>query len=703
MKGFIQLSALLVALINKCYGEAIISSNLGYDRGFAEFWTCDTGVESFIYDYVPLELNVYSDYYDAICGYPPAIGSILLCSVELSYDKSDAYKEKIFKAAESSCTEYSSYAYSWTYYQEQYENATKNYVPLDEISNITLPLYVPTIPNITALLPEYRGYRAYYFDLDSGTWFSVGICGYFLLLIIISAIHNFFRETSISRAINGSKFSKLCQKYVIFSPLFPNGKYSQEYGWKYLSGLFPNRIQFITDVFLFALQVAFYCVSYRYKNTYWFGPAERSWKRFVADRTGVMAFGKIPLLILFAGRNNLLLFITGWSYSTFLHFHKVVACWMALDALIHSVAYTIDSLGYYVLYLHDTYFACGVAATVLCGFILLQALHPFRKFFYEYFLTIHVVVAIAFIIMCWYHCNILGWLEWLIAACCVWFFDRLVRVIRMSAFGWRTATLTVVDDQLMKIEVPKPAWWFHRPGTYAYIYFAGWIFWENHPFTTVIEGNNICAYIRVKRGVTYRMWNKLVANNNKMQWKVCVEGPYGGSGSSKLRKYEEALLVAGGSGAPSILENASKVTKGKLIWVTHSLQTVKAYQFLLANINIEIDLYVTRQEGSNKLCSVQDLFSGSESENLSTESSEKESDGGKDIEIKRGINNITINFGRPNLHELINSSIVGSSSKSIGIMACGPPVMMDEIRNTVTAEVTSWDKSVDFFDEFQTW
>ena len=704
MKCFVQLLTLVLALVHRCYAGAYIPSTLAYDKGSAEYWTCDTGVALFTFDYTPLGLGSYSHLYDAICGYPPAVGSILICSVELSYDKSEAYQEKIFKTAKKSCDKYSSYHYHWTYYKEQYENATKYYQPLDQISNISLPIYAPTTPNLTSLELEYKGYRGYYFDLDSGTWFSVGICGYFLLLIVISAIHNFFRATGISSSINNSKFSKLCQKYVIFPTLLPNGKFAQEYGWTYFSGLFPNRIQFITDVFLFGLQIAFYCVSYEYKGTWWFGSPDHAWQRFVADRTGIMAFGKIPLLILFAGRNNFLLYITGWSYSTFLHFHKVVACWMALDALIHSVAYTFNSLGYYVVYLHDPYFACGVAATVICGVILLQAMHPFRKFFYEYFLTIHVVLAICFIIMCWYHCRALGWLEWLIASCCVWFLDRLIRVIRMSAFGWRTATVTAVDEQIMKVEVPKPAWWFYSPGNYSYIYFAGWIFWENHPFTTVLEGNNLCAYIRVKRGVTYRMWNKLVANNNKLQCKVCLEGPYGGGGSPKLSKYEESLLVAGGSGAPGILENAAKATKGKMIWVAQSLQTVKAYQPLLEKVNIEIDLYLTKQDGSNRACTVQDLFSGSESENLSTESSGKESDSDKNVELKGDhLSNITINYGRPNLHELINASVRDSSSKSIGIMACGPPVMMDDIRNTITENVTTWDKSVDFFDEFQIW
>lgn len=36
--------------------------------------------------------------------------------------------------------------------------------------------------------------------------------------------------------------------------------------------------------------------------------------RYVADRTGIMSFYNLPLLWLLAGRNDFLLWITGWSY-----------------------------------------------------------------------------------------------------------------------------------------------------------------------------------------------------------------------------------------------------------------------------------------------------------------------------------------------------------------------------------------------------
>lgn len=670
------------------------------DTGKAEVFTCRQFLSKLVFDYTPTDEGPYSSYYDLMCRYPPATGTLLLCVDALSKDTSDGYMKKVYKVMQYYCDAYSGYKVDWTYFKEQNSNATEHFITMADVKNASLPIYSPINSDFQALRPTYIGYRNFYYNLDSGTWFSVGFCGFFLLLIIISAFHNFFRETSIAKSLNNSTISKYIQQYVIFPTVFPNGKFSEIYGYKYLSMLFPNRIQFITDVFIFALQIAFYCADYKYKGGALFASDKAAWHRHVADRSGIMAFGKIPLLVAFAGRNNFLLYITGWSYSTFLHFHKIVAYWMFLDAVIHSVAYTIICAPYYKDYLEDEYFACGVAATVFAGVILIFAYHPFRNFYYEYFLTLHVVFAVCFIVMCWYHCRELGWCEWLIASCCVWFFDRLLRVIRMSAFGFRNADITIVGDELFKVEVARPKWWLHRAGQYSYVYFAGWIFWENHPFTTVVEGNNICAYIKVKKGVTYRIWNKLKAAGGKMSCRVCFEGPYGGENCSKLKKYDDALLLAGGSGIPGILEGASFVSNGKLVWISQTLDSVKAYAKLIQNVTIDIDVYVTRESGSEKTYTLTELLA--ESTETESTGSETEKD---DPEKTRCLGNCNINvrYGRPNVSDIIEGSVNNSAYSNVGIMACGPPRLMDDIRHTLGSSVTKWDKSIDFFDEYQIW
>jgi NAD(P)H-flavin reductase len=704
MKLGVTTLALLLSATSAVARDVYIKTDRYNNKGTAELNACTRGITDFTFDYKSKSRSKgRGASRDVWCGYPPAIGTVLLCTTEISVDQSEAYKDVIFKAVANSCKS-SSYHYDWEYYRDQYENATNYDIPLKSIANKSLPLYNPTHMNLKPLYGRYEGYRAFYFNLDSGTWFSVGICGYFLLLIVISALFNFARNIGFSKTANNSALSKALQKYVIFSPMAPNGKFAEPWGpEKWFPVLLPNRMQFIADVFLFALQVAFYCVSYRQDEGNLFKTPSMAWQRYVADRTGIMSFGKIPLLILFAGRNNFLLWVTGWSYSTCLHFHKILAWWMSLDAMIHSVAYTMYVTSY-TRSLQSLYFQCGVAATVLCGVLLLFALPPIRKAYYEFFFATHVILAIGFIAMCWYHCRELGWMEWMIAACCVWFFDRLVRVIRMCAFGYRTAVLTVVGDDLFKVEVEKPFWWHHTPGTFSYMYFAGILFWESHPFTTVSEGDKLCAYIRVKKGVTLRVFNKLLKNKNQMTWKVCLEGPYGGEVPRALHKYEDTLLLAGGSGVPGIVEHAAKVNRGKLIWVAQTLQLVKAYKPLIANVKTDIEIYVTREQQADRTTSLAAFLNESDSDtstDSNTDSSDKESETG--LVKVHSSGNVKIIYSRPNIQDLIDANVRDSPCNSVGIVACGPPKMMDEIRNTITNNVTVWDKSVDYFDEFQIW
>lgn len=61
--------------------------------------------------------------------------------------------------------------------------------------------------------------------------------------------------------------------------------------------------------------------------------------RYVADRTGIMSFANLLLLWLFAGRNNVFLWATGWSFARFNIFHRHVAWIATLQAVIHTLTY----------------------------------------------------------------------------------------------------------------------------------------------------------------------------------------------------------------------------------------------------------------------------------------------------------------------------------------------------------------------------
>lgn len=67
--------------------------------------------------------------------------------------------------------------------------------------------------------------------------------------------------------------------------------------------------------------------------------AIQAW-RYISDRTGIICYATLPWLWLFSGRNNIFLWLTGWSFATFNIFHRHVARLATLLAIVHSIGWT---------------------------------------------------------------------------------------------------------------------------------------------------------------------------------------------------------------------------------------------------------------------------------------------------------------------------------------------------------------------------
>ena len=63
--------------------------------------------------------------------------------------------------------------------------------------------------------------------------------------------------------------------------------------------------------------------------------------RYVSDRTGIISFANFPLIWLFGTRNNFVSWVTGWDFPTCTNFHRWVARVATVQAVVHSVGYTI--------------------------------------------------------------------------------------------------------------------------------------------------------------------------------------------------------------------------------------------------------------------------------------------------------------------------------------------------------------------------
>ncbi len=694
-----------LTIISAAKADANWKTVLRLNNGSPEFWSCDSAVTSYlVFDFATNSTLEYAAYYDVMCGYDPCVGSMMLCCDKLA-NSDQAKMKKIYLVAASSCAEYSSFHHDWTYFRDQHKNATNKHLLLEDIKNTSMPIYLPAYTNMTAAFTTFDGYKAFYQNLDDATYYAIGNWLFFALVLVITSVFNLLKRIGL-HVNHNNIFVNHIKSFITIPALFPNGNYQRPFGWKYLSILLPNRQDSIILSLFTIFQIVIYSLPYNQDEAAsLFTTSTRAWQRFVADRSGILAFGKVPLLIIFAGRNNFLGYLTGKKYSDFIQYHKIIATWMFLDALIHSIYYTILEKGEYTLDLQSLYFVCGVIATSLAGGIILFALHPFRRYMYECFLYFHIIMVVAFIVMCWYHCQELGWCEWIILSCALWVFDRLFRIVRMIRFGYKKAHVEMINDTLFKITINKPKSFHSTPGQYGFIYFKDpLLFFQNHPFTIIESEENILCYIKAKRGITSHIMKRLMRSpEGVLDTYVCVEGPYGKT--APIHHYKKGLLIAGGTGIPGIIDYAIKFgkqnlscTRIKFVWIIGNLDGFETYIHdlisQLRNQPVEIDFYLTHGNASEMAKNRSKVVELTCTKNF--ESSDSESDQKPDDSVDF----IHIKYGRPNIKNLLKENI---GEASCAIVSCGPDRLEDNIRAEFSIMVKSSKETLDLFDELQVW
>ena len=208
---------------------------------------------------------------------------------------------------------------------------------------------------------------------------------------------------------------------------------------------------------------------------------------YVTNRLGVLSFANIPLLFLYAGRNNILLRLTNWSHGTFLLLHRWVAWIATLQAVLHSTIYLemyVD-VGTHASDSQLPYWVWGVVAKLCMLVILPSSILPIREKAYEFFLAWHVLLSIFVLAGCYWHIlerfeRQWGYENWIYTAIAIWGFERAMRLARLVRNGVKTARITVIDKDYVRINIENVSGSGH-----AYLYFPtlSWRLWENHPFS----------------------------------------------------------------------------------------------------------------------------------------------------------------------------------------------------------------------------
>lgn len=209
----------------------------------------------------------------------------------------------------------------------------------------------------------------------------------------------------------------------------------------------------------------------------------------------MLAFALAPLVLLFAGRNNVLLYLTNWSYSTYILLHRWIARIFTIQVVVHSLVAFASHVkkGTHATEVKELYWIWGIVATVACCIMVVVSVLFFRRLSYEVFLIFHILLSVFVIVGSWFHVEYLfekrwGYEFWMYACFAVWALDRLIRWGRIVKAGLGLkGVVTEVAEGIVRIDIERVEYAAGHGGhVYAYLPTLRWYApWENHPFSFI--------------------------------------------------------------------------------------------------------------------------------------------------------------------------------------------------------------------------
>ncbi|KAL8802958.1 MAG: hypothetical protein Q9200_006402 [Gallowayella weberi] len=294
----------------------------------------------------------------------------------------------------------------------------------------------------------------------------------------------------------------------------------------------------------------------------------------IGYRTGYIAAAQLPLVVLLAGKRNIIAFFTGTSYEHLNWLHRWVSRILFLNVTIHMAFWFVGWARYDYIKVKlttDPITQRGFAAWCILLWIVLSSLAPARRWNYEFFVVQHIITFVGFFAAVYLHLptEVKVWV-WLSLG--FFLLDRLLRalvtlLINVSFWNRRTkaskvvgscATFEPLNGGTTKITVENPS--FHwKAGQHVFLSCHGLAPLQAHPFTiaSIPADKKLDFLVKSKSGSTKQFLRH--AENmqglqqtsgdvrQRHQRTVILEGPYGRI--RPLRQFDSVFLIAGSSGA----------------------------------------------------------------------------------------------------------------------------------------------------------
>jgi ferric-chelate reductase len=358
----------------------------------------------------------------------------------------------------------------------------------------------------------------------------------------------------------------------------------------------------------------------------------------IGVRAAWLAVAQIPLLILLAGKNNLIGLLTGVSYARLNILHRWVARMLLLLATIHfgSQNYGWNEYGLMQLeWATDTCPPTGIATYAILLWINLSTLAPLRNLSYEFFVVQHLLTFFGFIIAVMFHLpsTALYSRVYVYIPIALYILDRLVRTFRYVFNNIRPgrASLQALEGGVTKIRISNKQIKKWAPGSFVLLSIPRLGIGQSHPATiaSITESHNgdLVFILKSHKGFTGRMFKSATSSTayfipheslesqNPCTHTALIDGPYGGS-HADLGAFDTVVLIAGSTGVTFTLSQflaiAHRASSQKLpvrrlafIWIVKSAswtawvadELASSFkQAESAGIDVSIQVFVTCDE-----------------------------------------------------------------------------------------------------------
>lgn len=306
-------------------------------------------------------------------------------------------------------------------------------------------------------------------------------------------------------------------------------------------------------------------------------PSDQSQWEEVGYRTGFVAACQLPLIVLLAGKNNIIGFLIGVSYERLSWLHRWTARVLLLTVTMHMGFWFADWYRFDYIKIKlttDAMTRTGFAAWVILVWVVFSSMAPVRRWNYEFFVVQHIVTYAGFLAAVYLHLDpeVKVWI-WLPIGFVI--LDRTLRSLtvlytnillyhptaRRERFWASKATFEPLDLETTRITISKPpiSW---TAGQHVLLSCHTIAPLQSHPFTvaSIVSDGRMEFLVKSKSGGTKRYLRHaeklgLPVTETPVHFRhqsaVTIEGPYGRI--RPLKQFDSVMLIAGSSGGTFIM------------------------------------------------------------------------------------------------------------------------------------------------------